>query len=583
MADGSGYEEDSLRCTLDRVFGSLRADRELYIPVWRDLADNFQPFRGRWLNEQPNQKIKRNSAIINETPIFARRTFGAGMQVGTTSQSRPWFRLKTQIDALMEAEGVREWLYDVETDMRNSLSQSNFYEEIRTAYEEYGTFGNMAMGEYDAEYDENSDAALYFCTYTIGSYFFSRNSKGIVDTFGVETKWTVRQVVTKFIKNPSNPNDPGWKNVSGPLRDAWKDARRREAFVDIRYLVMPNPKVIKGRMTYEGMPFIACYFEADKAAGELILETKGFREFPVSTALLSANQGDSYGNGLALDVLGSAKALQLQERRKAQVVDKEVNPPMRASPSMRNQRTSLLPGDVTFVEAGAGQLGFEPVATWKPDRSGMLEDIAGIEQRIDTGMFADIFAMFIQGEDNPDETATKTAAKQQEKLMMLGPVVESSNAFLKSVINRTFAIRLRQGAFPPPPEALSGAQLKIEHVSILAMAQNIAAVQGINQFSGFVLGIAAQQAEMQQPVTALDKIDVDQTIDEYANLMGVVPTIVVPDDQVAKIRKARAAQQAQQQQAEQAMMIAKEGSAAAKNLSQAQMGNGSALDAVANG
>jgi hypothetical protein len=578
----AGYEEDSLRCTLERVFGGLKADRDAYIDVWRQLADNFQPFRGRWLNERPNQKIRRNLAIINETPIFARRTFGAGMQVGTTSQSRPWFHLQTAADQLMEEDGVREWLYDVETEMRNMLAQSNFYGEIRMAYEEYGTFGNMALAEFDDEYNDDNESGLHFCAYTIGSYYFARNAKGVVDTFGCEFKWTVRQIVQKWVKDPKNPNDPGWTNITPETKSAWFDKSRREVMVDIVYLVMPNNARVKGRLDASGMPFMACYYEANKGAGERVLETKGFREFPIHCASLAVNQGDSYGNGLALDVLGSAKALQLQERRKAQVIDKEVDPPMRANPSLQKQKTSQLPGDVTFVAAGTGQLGFEPVAQWKPDRSGMLEDIAGTESRINTGMFADIFALFIQGEDDPDETATKTAAKQQEKLMMLGPVVESANAMLKGVVNRTFMIGLRQGRFAEPPEALAGAALKIEHVSILAMAQNIAAVQGINQFTGFVLGLATQQVEAGQAPTALDKLDVDQTVDEYAKLSGVVPTIVVPDARVAEIRDQRAKQQAQQQQAEQAMMVAKEGSAAAKNLSQAKLGQDSALDAVAN-
>ncbi len=566
--------EESLKQRLERIRNGLVAAREPYIPLWRDLADNFLPFRGRWLNEQPNQKIRRNLKIINNRPLRAQRTFGAGMQAGVTSPSRPWFRLKPARRGLIEADGVREWLYEAETEMRNLFSRSNFYSSMRPCYSEYGVFGTMALGMY-----EDDETALHCCPYTIGSYYISINEKGVVDTFCQEFKWTIRQIVQRWVKNPKDSKDPGWAKISDSVRQAW-DRRQRETWIDLVYLVMPNNDRQIGKLDAAGMPFIAVYYEASQRQDDRLLEEKGFREFPVMVARLSTNEGDSYGTGLGVDCLGDAKALQLQEKRKAQVIDKEVDPPMKGHPSLRNQKASQLPGDITFVEPGAGQVGFEPLSQWKPDRSGMLEDIASIEQRVDATMFADIFALFIQGEDK-DETATKTAAKQQEKLLMLGPVLEDVNLFLNKAIDRTFSIMLRQGLLPPPPEALQGQPLKIEYVSILAQAQNIVAVQGINQFTGYVLGLATQQATMQQEPTALDKLNLDQAIDEYGNLSGVVPTIIVPDEQVAAIRDQRAkAKQAQMQQQQAAEMVP-QAAQAARNLSQAKLGQGSALDAVA--
>lgn len=566
--------DESFKSQLERIRTGLITSREVYIPLWRDLADNFLPFRGRWLNEQPNQKIRRNLKIINETPLIAQRTFGAGMQAGVTSPSRPWFRLKPVIRGLIEAEGVREWLYAVETEMRDVFTRSNFYSAMRPCYSEYGVFGNLALGLF-----EDDEQTMHCCPYTIGSYYVSLNEKDEVDTFCQDFKWTVRQIVQRWVKDPTNPNDPGWKNISDQTRALW-DRKQREVYVDLVYLVMPNNDRQMGKLDASGMPFIAVYYETAHKQDDRLLERKGFREFPIMFARLSANEGDSYGIGLGVDCLGSAKALQLQEKRKAQVIDKEVDPPMKAHPTLRNQKTSQLPGDVTFVEPSVGQVGFEPVSQWKPDRSGMLEDIASIENRINTIMFADIFALFIQGEDK-DETATKTAAKQQEKLLMLGPVLEDINRFLNKAIDRTFSIMLRQGVVPDPPDALQGQPLKIEYVSILAQAQNILAVQGINQFTGYVMGLAMQQAEMQQEPTALDKLDIDQSVDEYGNLMGVVPTIIVTDEKVQVLREARAKAKAAQMQQQQAAEMIPAAAKAARDLGQTQLGTGSALDAIA--
>ena len=163
-------KEESLKSCLERIRNSLVADREVYLPLWRDLADNFLPFRGRWLNERPAQNIRRNLKIINETPLIAQRTFGAGMQAGVTSPSRPWFRLKTLNKALLEEEGVTEWLYAVENEMRDMFARSNFYPSMRACYSEYGVFGTLALGIY-----EDDEKGIHCPPYTIGSYYVSIN------------------------------------------------------------------------------------------------------------------------------------------------------------------------------------------------------------------------------------------------------------------------------------------------------------------------------------------------------------------------------------------------------------------------
>lgn len=570
MADGAispQTGQESLKDQLNRVLTELKAQREPFVPLWQTIADNFLPFRGRWLNEQPNQKIARNLKIINETPIIALRTFGAGMQAGVTSPARPWWRTETELKELLEAPGVREWLYSTESVMRYVFAKSNFYQSTRPAYSEYGGFGTMAMGVFD-----DAENGIHCCTYTAGSYYIAFDDKGRPSAFAQEFKWTVRQVVERFVQKPWDKNDPGWKNISPTVRSNW-DNNTRGNYVDVVYIVKRNNDQLRGRLDYKGMPFVAMYYEAQRDSGEQMLETKGYREFPIMVTRLAWNEGDSYGIGLAVDCLGSAKALQFHEKKLAIVVDKETDPPLRAPTALRNTRISQLNGDISYVDVPTGQAGIEPISTWKPDRTGTNELIARIEQKINAIMFSDIFAMFVQGEDNPEETATKTAAKEQEKLLMLGPVVESLNHdFLGPLINRVFNICLRQGLFPPPPEALAGQALKVEFIGILSQAQNMIAMQGVTQFTSYVLGVAAQQVAAGQPPTILDKVDFDQAADEVASMSNVVPSIVRTDDMVAQIREARAQQQAQAQQAAQLQQGADTvatGAKAARDISQA--------------
>jgi hypothetical protein len=61
--------------------------------------------------------------------------------------------------------------------------------------------------------------------------------------------------------------------------------------------------------------------------------------------------------------LGQVKALQLEQKRKSQLIDKATNPPMVGPSTLKNQRVSLLPGDITYIDNMSAQDGFKP-ATW---------------------------------------------------------------------------------------------------------------------------------------------------------------------------------------------------------------------------
>ena len=255
-----------------------------------------------------------------------------------------------------------------------------------------------------------------------------------------------------------------------------------------------------------------------------------------------------------MDCLGDARALQLQQKRKAQAIDKHVDPPMVAHPSLRNQRTSQLPGDVTFAAPDGNKIGFEPAYLIKPETQDLLADIKETQGRINGICHADIFALFIQAErDSPGgqkETAAEVNAKQQEKLLMLGPVLGQMNFDLFNPLHDwLFAECLRHGKFPPPPPALKGASIRVKYISILAQAINAVTAQSIQQLTQYVLQVA--QAEQMANNPALDKWDADMSIEKYAAAVGAPPECVRDDATVKQIRSQRAQVQAKQAQLEQ--------------------------------
>jgi len=172
---------------------------------------------------------------------------------------------------------------------------------------------------------------------------------------------------------------------------------------------------------------------------------------------------------------------------------------------------------------------------------------------------------------NPQMTATEVAERHEEKLLMIGPVLERMhNEILDPLISLTFSDMISAGVVPPPPPELENIELNVEYVSMLAQAQRAIGTNSVDRFVSSLGAVALIKPEV------LDKLDADRWADAYGDMLGIDPELIVPGEQVALIRKQRAeAAQAQMQ------MQALQGAAgAAKDLSQTDTSGQNALTDV---
>jgi len=164
--------------------------------------------------------------------------------------------------------------------------------------------------------------------------------------------------------------------------------------------------------------------------------------------------------------------------------------------------------------------------------------------------------------DRRQITAREIEERHEEKLLALGPVLEQLNQdLLDPLIDNTFDIMLNAGMIPPAPKELGGENLKVEYISIMAQAQKLVGIGAVERFAGFVGQAAAVDPRV------LDKVNGDQLIDVYSDLVSLPTGIVRTDDEVAELRNQREQAIAQQQQAEQAALQAR----TAKDLSQSKI------------
>ena len=102
---------------------------------------------------------------------------------------------------------------------------------------------------------------------------------------------------------------------------------------------------------------------------------------------------------------------------------------------------------------------------------------------------------------------------------------------------------------------------------MLAQAQRAVATNSIDRY------VANLGAVAQFKPDVLDKFDADEWADQYADMLGVDPKLIVPGEQVALVRQQRTDQQAAMQQA----ATMQQGADTARALSQANTDGANAL------
>lgn len=535
---------------------ALKSDRSSWDSHWKEIADNIQPRRARFFGlSEANKGDKRNANIINNTPLIAMRVAAAGMMAGITSPARQWFRLGTPDDPDVAMYGeVRNWLAKAENVLNMVFAKSNWYNSLSG-----GTYPDLlGFGTHAAFFEEDDEDVIRLYPLALGEYTLACNARGVVDTIFREAVFTVRQLVQQFGTDTLLPRT--------------KDLYQRgdlETRIEVTHCVMPNEDYEPGILGIRGKKFVSLWFEKgspdDLTAG--FLRQAGYRRFPVLAPrwALTNSVSDTYGFSPGMEALGDCKELQHLERRKAKLVDKITDPPMVAPEEMRNQRLSLLPGDVTYLPRINSGMKIEPAMVVNPGAlSNMNELINSVENRVAKAFYADLWLQIIEDNRTQPATAREIAERHEEKMLQLGPVVERvEDELLDPAIELAFEAVMRRGMLPTPPRELQGRKLNVEYISIMAQAQRLVNISGAERFLSFVMGAAQSKPE------ALDMLNIDKAVEHMASTYGVPPEYLNNTETVEEIRGAREEKNRQMEQMQALPEIAK----AAKTFGETDTGN----------
>lgn len=531
-----------------RRLGEMKTERQSFINHWSDISEFVKPRKGRFFVQDRNRGEVKYNSIINSVGTQALKIATSGMLAGTISPTRPWFTLETHDPDMMEGPGVKAWLHKVERLLMTIFNESNFYGMSSVKLAELLLFGTSAMSHVD-----DFDSVARFYTHTIGSYLIDTNARFEPDTLAREFEWTASKMAQAF----------GVENLSTSVKTAIDKGNYGQWF-PIVHFIEPNEDFRMDAPFAKNMPYRSVYYEPGNRGDETHkwLNRSGFHEFPVYITRWDVTGEDIYGtDSPGMIALGDIKHLQIEERRKAQAIDKMVNPPLGGPPGLRNIPINSLPGGVNVYDS-TGTQELKPLYQVNPQLGELRADIAAVEQRINKAFFVDMFLAITNIEGIQPRNELDLLQRNEERLLQLGPVLERiQNEFLNKLIERTFNQCVRANILPTPPESLQGSPLRVRYISTLVMAQRAVATQSIDRLVAFAAGLASSGW-----VGAIEKLDAEQAVDEYAQAVGVPPSIIVPDEIILQ----RRAEQQRLQQAQAMLEGAQDLANAAKMASDAK-------------
>lgn len=561
MAELTGNAKlNSRKKELDDLF-------DLFKPVYQDVSNYILPARGQYLegrrDPDVNDIIGRFNNILDPTATRAASIAAAMMQGGLADSTTRWFGVGLMDKSLERFGPVKSYLSAVENLMYDVFDNSNFYQVVQTCIEEESGFGTASVLA-----EEHDQFIVNYRLTTAGQYRIANGSDGFVDTTVRTPKMSAREMVQKFT----------FDRCSDQVQKASKLTPYQ--YFDTVQFIMPNEDFVEGSPFPKDFAYKNIWYEPTEDSKRLL--DSGYHEKPFAAPRWSVVGDIPNGFGPGMLALGKVKMLQEFEKGSVKGLHKTNDPPMAINSKYKGV-LSLLPGASNFMPGDDMGKAAAPLfridIRWK-DLEFKIESMQKFIEKI---FYNDLFFLITQ--TTKQITIPELLERQGEKLLVLGPVVRRQiTELFNPMMERTFNIIQRRdnflkslgfgGLLPDPPAELENAQIKIHYDSALAQAAQALASRSINSQMSMVERVAGLD-----PQSAMASTDFITMLSMHADAINAPVEITrSPEDARAILDAFRLADQ---KAAEQQQLL--EATTGAKNLGQAKVGEGTALDALAEG
>ena len=540
------------------IFKSLEDEFEKREDRFHDIRDLIAVGTGAFKIELDDTDIDTDidyGKLLDGEHLEYFETLTSGLYGGLVNPSGEWFDVVPRSAYLFDDVDVMDYCYGVKKAFELLFHATNFYKEFKMTCNEYPIYGFAPL-----MIEEDKEKLVKFTHFTCGEAYLGCDFDGEYNQLAREIRLTPDQMVNYF----------GYDNCTLSVQKAFEERQFDKKFT-VFHLICPNYNTKSNSRLNSNMPYVDLYWTQDgeKNFNNMhVLRKSGYKENPLSVFFWTKkNKKQVYPLGIGGRCLGDVKELQNTSYNGSVNEAFLMNPAMALHTYL--QRQPILPGSTFYTDQDPTK-----VATEIRRVQSYIEEIEKkkelIKNRIRKLTMADIMLLFAT-KDKDRMTAREVIAIINEQAALLGGIYLNAKDSLTQVFKRVFAIGLRKGYFPMPPDTLAGDGINVEFTSNIAKVQRMTELQGISDLALYT----GQYAQMKPEI--LDNLDEDKVFAELVNKLSVNTKVRKHPRLVQQIREQRAQQQQAAAQAEQMETMAK----AAKQASGATLSQDNLLGAIA--
>jgi hypothetical protein len=529
----------------------LAEKRRPYESIFRDLDRNMDPFGSGGFSSKVGATTPQRDMddLYDVTAIEGLDRYTSTIAGLTVPRQKRWHGVEFASAELMKIRNVQRWC-EVATDrlfIARYASGTGFVAQSYADIKQEGKYGTSGLW-----IGEKVGEGLFYKTPHLAELFIDDDYCGQVGR--------VHRLYCTTILN-------AWREIEasgrgGTLSDKsmkkLEDPKARHDEIEILHVVRPNAEYEPGYLGPKGMPIESLYIEVDS---KHLIRRSGYYSMPIPVSRASTMPGDPWGRSPAMKVLATVKGLQVMARTIIDAGNKSVDPPLLFNDDSDITKIITKPGGATAggVDDQGRQM-VHPLYTGAqlPIGLEMQQSERATVQRV----FLEEFYRLIT---NPSDrmTATQVIEQLNKEGVLIAPFAgRRETEKLGPMIDRELEIMMRAGAIPPLPDEAkeAGARPKIRMNNPLSRMARAEEVSGFTRT--LEIGVQAVSAGL---ADALDRIKVDEGMVEVADVLGVRPSIIRSDEEVAQIKQDRT----DKETAAQAAQVIPAAAGAAKDLASA--------------
>lgn len=504
-------------------YGRLKSARLPWDSHFESLARVMHVRRQGFITQE-TAGDRRTDEIYDSTPMQARRALASAIDGLLKPKTSRWVATRVDDDEVDNLDETKDWLRQADDLMLAAIYNpaARFQQSSGEVDDDLATFGT---GVLHTTKHPKLNRLRFVSRHLARSYIMVDHDGAAIGLFSSE-RMAARDAEQFF-------RDRGAK--AGEVAEKLLADKKPDEKVEYVHIVIARTNRDVSRIGPAHMPFASLWIEVTKK--ELVLES-GFEEFPFAIPRWDTASGETYGRSPGMIALPDANTLQAMGKTLLKAGQHAVIPPLFA-PSDSMTSAKLISGRINFydLEAASQSRISAPIF---PLNTGANMPL-GREMQNDTRDL--VWAAFFRSVLNlptggPEMTATEIIERKEEFVRTIGPVFgRLESDYLAPVVERVFAVMLREGALPEIPEALQGRNVRFEFRSpvekIRKQIDALNAQRTIEQ--------AAFAAESTGDPGVLDWIDTDKYIEMVDEANG--SDIIRGKREVEERRRARAEQQ----------------------------------------